>query len=159
MIFDEEVAISSDNNLLCSLLISLSNSACRTLLVLMKSFLSRQWESWRSEERHSAEKVEAHGICSVMRPSLVQRKMKSPFLPSNLHRKTLHRKTNTGKILQKELCFQPSDSFENLHQKGRGKMNSAANGMGKKEPPSIHRRGLNQNVNWRHWVLMLMLSL
>lgn len=31
MIFDEEVAVSSDDNLPCSLLMSLSNSACRAL--------------------------------------------------------------------------------------------------------------------------------
>lgn len=153
MIFDEEVAISSDNNLLCSLFISLSNSACRALSVLMKSFLSRQWESWRSEEGHSAENVEAHGICSVMRPSLVQRKMKSPFLPSNLKfigenftQENKHRKNYSESIMLSAFWF----LWKNLHQKGQGEMNSAANGMGKKEPSSLHSRGLNQNVSWRH---------
>lgn len=43
----EEVAIPSDNNLLCSLLVSLSNSACRALSVFMKSFLSQAARKWK----------------------------------------------------------------------------------------------------------------
>lgn len=74
-------------------------------------------------------------------------KSEKPFLAIKFEIYRDKWKTNTGKVIQKALYFQPSYSFEkNPPSEGAG-LNSAANGIGKKEPPSIHRRGLNQNVN------------
>lgn len=105
MIFDEEVAVSSDDNLPCSLLMSLSDSACRVLWFLMKSFLSSQWESLRSGEGHSAENVKAHGICWVMRPFLAHRNTESPFLLSNLKCIETSGKQTQEKLFPKHLAF------------------------------------------------------
>lgn len=132
--------VSSDDNLPCSLLVSLSNSASRALWVLMKSFLSRQWESLRSEEGHSAEKVKAHGICWVMRPFPAHRKIESRFLLSNLKFIKTSGKQTQEKLFQKHYAFRPPIPL---------KMKSTAKGVGGKEPPRTYRR-LDQNVNWRH---------
>ena len=121
------------------------------LSVLMKSFLSRQWESLRSEEGHSAENVKAHGIRWVMRPSLAHRKIKSPFLPSNLEFMETSRKQAQEQLFWKYYAFRLPIPLKKTFSISKGqKMNSVVNGIGKKEPPDICRRGLNQNVNWRH---------
>lgn len=136
--------VSSDDNLPCSLLVSLSNSACRALWVLMKSFLSRQWESLRSEEGHSAEKVKAHGICWVMSPSLAHRKTESLFLLSNLKFIKTSGKQTQEKLFQKHYTFRLPIPL---------KMKSVAMGVGGKEPPRIYRR-LDQNVPRRQKALL-----
>lgn len=105
MIFDEEVAVSSDDNLPCSLLMSSSGSACRALWFFMKSFLSRQWESLRSGEGHGAENVKTHGICWVMRPLLAHRNTESPFLLSNLKCIKTSGKQTQEKLFPKHLAF------------------------------------------------------
>lgn len=131
--------VSSDDNLPCSLLVSLSNSACRALWILMKSFLSRQWESLRSEEGHSAEKVKAHGICWVMRPSLAHRKIESLFLLSNLKFIKASGKQTQEKLFQKHYAFRLPIPLT---------MKLAPKWVGGKEPRRIYRR-LDQSVHWR----------
>lgn len=124
MIFDEEVAVSSNDNLPCALPVSLSNSAGRALWVLMKSFISRQWESLRSEEGHSAENVKAHGICWVMRPSLAHRKTESPFYLSNYKFIKTSEKQTQEKLFCKHYAFRLPIPLEKkkekhiLHQQG-----------------------------------------
>lgn len=136
--------VSSDDNLPCSLLVSLWNSACRALWVLMKSFLSRQWESLRSEEGHSAEKVKAHGICWVMSPYLAHRKTESIFLLSNLKFIKTSGKQTQEKLFQKHYTFRLPIPL---------KMKSVAMGVGGKEPPRRYRR-LDQNVPQRQKALL-----
>lgn len=114
MIFDEEVAVSSDDNLPCSLLMSSSDSACRALWVLRKSFLSRQWESLRSGEGHSTGNIKAHGICWVMRPSLAHRKTESSFLLSNLKCIETSGKQTQEKLQQKHSPFRLPLHWKNI---------------------------------------------
>lgn len=94
-----------------------------------------------------------------MRRSLAHRKIESPFLLSNLkciktsgkHRKNYSESIQCSGFLW---YWKRKEKKKTLSiSKGQKKMDSAVNIMGRKEPPSIHRRGLDPTANGRHEAL------